>query len=98
MAAVTFDSKLNADGSLLVPEEAIEALGARPGEALHVRVETANGTKAPIGQRLLSDALVDLLAEAERFEGRPGLESSDATSNEFGDIVKEKYRRLGLDV
>src|SRR5205085_696620 len=42
MAAVTFASKLNDDGSLAVPRHAVEELGIRPGDPVRVRVEAAS--------------------------------------------------------
>ena len=42
MAATIFESRLNADGFLIVPMEAVEELGLRPGDVVQVRIEVAN--------------------------------------------------------
>lgn len=62
MAAVTFASKLNDDGSLAIPREAVEALGLHPGDDVEVRIEAANGA----GQRQELDQGA-LQAKFERF-------------------------------
>lgn len=41
MAAVTFASRLKDDGSLTIPNHAVEELGLHPGDEVHVRVEPA---------------------------------------------------------
>ena len=46
MAATTFESTLNAEGLLIVPQTAVEELGLHPGDAVHVRIESAPEQKA----------------------------------------------------
>jgi antitoxin component of MazEF toxin-antitoxin module len=98
MAAVTFASKLKEDGSLTIPQEAVEELGLHPGDEVQVRVEAANGIATSASPKMLDEVLKDLLAEAERLEPQPGKESNDPHERAFGEIIKEKYRKMGLDV
>lgn len=50
MGAVTFASKLGPDGTLAVPQQAVEELGIQPGDEVRVSVEAANGRGASRSQ------------------------------------------------
>lgn len=42
MTSINFESKLEADGFLQVPEEAVNELGLHPGDILQVKIECSN--------------------------------------------------------
>lgn len=47
MATVTFAWKVQEDGSLMIPREAVEELGLHPGDEVQVRLEATNAADAP---------------------------------------------------
>ncbi len=95
MAAVTFASKLNDDGSLTMPRKAVEELGIHPGEEVQVRVEVTTGAA---DQARYNQTIAELLEEAKRIKREPGIPSSDPHEAEFGEIMKEKYRTQGFSL
>jgi bifunctional DNA-binding transcriptional regulator/antitoxin component of YhaV-PrlF toxin-antitoxin module len=99
MAALTFASKLNEDGSFTIPQEAVETLGLRPGDEITVRIET-NGT-AP----LEAHDQATLQARFERFfenldtltfEKPVRFPAGDPAEAAFAEAMDEKYRKLGF--
>jgi bifunctional DNA-binding transcriptional regulator/antitoxin component of YhaV-PrlF toxin-antitoxin module len=95
MAAITFASRLNEDGSLTIPQNAAEKLGLHPGDEVEVRLETKNGM-SPIATIDYDQVIAELLAEAQRIQPEPGKPGSDPHEAAFGEIMKEKYRKQGF--
>jgi bifunctional DNA-binding transcriptional regulator/antitoxin component of YhaV-PrlF toxin-antitoxin module len=98
MAAVTFASKLQDDGSLVVPQEAVEALGLHPGDEVRVRVEAANGispSEQP-DQAELQRRAERLFEEADRLVPEPGRPLTDPYEAAWAQGVEEKARKMGL--
>ncbi len=98
MAEVTFASRFQSDGSLTIPKQAAEDLGLHPGDEVEVRARSENGITTPENPRMLDVVLRDLLNSADRLESQPGPESNDPSERAFGEIIKGKHRRMGLDV
>jgi hypothetical protein len=48
--------------------------------------------------RPLSDALKQILEDAERLEPTPGAISDDPDERAFGETVRDRHRERGLDV
>lgn len=97
MAAVTFASKLNADGSLTVPREAVAILGLHPGDEIRVRIET--GSEASIeepDQAELQRRATRLFKEADGLVREPGQPLTDPYEVAWAQGVEEKARRMGL--
>jgi len=100
MAAITFESKMSADGKLTIPTEAVKQLGIRPGDDVRVRVEPAQeaGRTSEQEQEALQakfDRFFAGMAHA-RFE-RPGTTpKGDEAEIAFVEEMDEKYRRLGF--
>ncbi len=100
MAAVTFASKLKSDGSLALPEEAIEELGIHPGDEVQVRVEAAD--RASHSEK---PAQADLQARFEcffdnldtlHFEKSAKIVGRDPAEAAFTKSMDEKYLKLGF--
>lgn len=93
MASINFAAKLNEDGSFVIPEEAIQELGLRPGDEIHIRLDTATEDRS---QEEYDRIIAGLLKEAENLKAERGQTSSDPHEVAFGEILKEKYRKQGF--
>jgi antitoxin component of MazEF toxin-antitoxin module len=93
MATISFASKLKDDDSLTMPREVIEELGLHPGDEVQLRVEAANGTA---DQTYYNQVIAELLEEARNVKPEPGKPGNDPQEAEFGEIMKEKYRKQGF--
>jgi bifunctional DNA-binding transcriptional regulator/antitoxin component of YhaV-PrlF toxin-antitoxin module len=94
MTAISFASKLNDDGSLTIPSEAVEELGLHPGDEVQVRVVATNGPDQAALQakfELFFDNL-DTIA----FEKPTRFPNGDQTEATFAEIMDKKYRKLGF--
>lgn len=49
-----------------------------------------------INEAALREAAMRLFAESDNLAREPGKPSSDPQENTFGDILTEKYRKIGL--
>jgi hypothetical protein len=58
----------------------------------------AAATKASADQATLHETAIRLLSEADTIEREPGKPSNDLHEKAFGEIVAEKYRKMGLKV
>ena len=99
MAAMTFASKLNDDGSFTIPREAVETLGLRPGDDITVRIEATGG--GPIGrpdQAELQRRAALRFEEADRLVREPGKLLSEPMEAAWAAGVEEKARRMGLNL
>jgi bifunctional DNA-binding transcriptional regulator/antitoxin component of YhaV-PrlF toxin-antitoxin module len=97
MAAITFASKLTADGSFMIPQEAVEKLGLHPGDEITVRIETNN----PVNGEMLDQAELHRRAllrfeEADQLVREPGKPLSDPLEAAWAAGVEEKARKMGL--
>lgn len=100
MTTVTFASKLTKDGSLSIPQQAVEELGLRPGDEVQVNVEVINGANLAeeIEQERLQkrfDAFFDRL-ETLTFEPPTKPHTEETVESGFGDMMDEKFRKLGF--
>jgi bifunctional DNA-binding transcriptional regulator/antitoxin component of YhaV-PrlF toxin-antitoxin module len=98
LAEISFASNYREDGTLTIPREAVEELGLHPGDQLEIRAVSSHEILGPEAPRVLDDVLAPLLVEASNLDSQPGKESSDPYERAFGEIIKEKYRKMGLDV
>lgn len=57
MAAITFASRLQEDGSLFIPKEAVDELGLHPGDEVQVQIETPRQNENPSEPTLLERAV-----------------------------------------
>jgi len=53
-------------------------------------------TAASTDQTMLREAAMRLFTEADTLDRKPGKPSSDLHEQAFGEIVTEKYRKMGL--
>lgn len=60
MAATTFASTLQEDGSLPVPQAAMEELGLHPGDTVQVQIEPANKVMEPAEPTALDLAVYEM--------------------------------------
>ena len=99
MAGLTFAAKLKEDGSLVIPQQAVETLGLHPGDEITVRIETS-GTAASEGpdQAELQRRAALRFAEADLLAREPGPALTDPLEAAWGRGVEEKARRMGLDL
>jgi len=100
MATVTFASKLQNDGSLVMPKEAVEELGLHPGDEVQVRVEVTNraGHLEKPDQAALQakfDQFFDHL-DTLTFEKPTKFPSGDQAETASAELMDEKYRKLGV--
>src|SRR5947208_1708728 len=103
MAAITFAARLNPDGSLTLPAEAIETLGLHPGDAVQVSLQPANGsapsTIPPEDQESSLPALfAELLEAGKNVKREPGKPLANTEEEAIGAMIAEKYRKQGLKV
>lgn len=61
MTSITFVSKLTIDGSLQVPDGAVNELGLHPGDLLQVKIETSPSSEE---QLETSQSAINMLTEA----------------------------------
>ena len=94
MAAMTFASRLQADGSFIIPPEAVETLGLHPGDEIQVRIETPHD--ALPDQIELQRRAALLFAEADQLKREPGKPLTDPLEAAWAQGVEEKARRMGL--
>jgi bifunctional DNA-binding transcriptional regulator/antitoxin component of YhaV-PrlF toxin-antitoxin module len=100
MATITFASKLKDDGSINIPEQAVEQLGIHPGDEVQVRVETTNGAGhiAEPDQVALQAKFDCFFAKLDTltFEQPPQLPEGDKAEAAFTRAMDEKYGKLGF--
>jgi antitoxin component of MazEF toxin-antitoxin module len=98
MAAVTFAARFAADGSLTIPDEAVETLKLNPGDEITVRLET--GVGVPETEQLTQDEylrrITRLFEEADTLVREPGKPLTDPYEAAWAAGVEEKARRIGL--
>jgi len=58
----------------------------------------AAATEGSADQTTLRETAIRLFSEADMIEREPGAPSSDPHEKAFGEIVAEKYRKMGLEV
>ena len=101
MATVHFTAKVKDSRLLELPEEAQE-LGLKPGDEIHIFLESNGATSS----QALSDedeqdrlrALSEkLFAEADAIERTPGT-FSDPHKAQVSDMIAEKHRKMGMRV
>ena len=63
---------------------------------LIVLPEEAEATGALTDEQKLREIAARLRAEADNLEREPGKPSSDPYQTAFGEIIAEKYRKMGL--
>lgn len=97
MAGISFASRLKEDGSVVIPQEAVETLGLHPGDEISVRIET-NGASpnAGIDPSELRRRAAIRFAEADILVREPAPPLSDPLEISWAAGVEEKARRMGL--
>jgi bifunctional DNA-binding transcriptional regulator/antitoxin component of YhaV-PrlF toxin-antitoxin module len=98
MAAMTFASKLNEDGSVIIPQEALDTLKLHPGDEIKIRIEGANGNSLSDqpDQAALQRKARRLFEAADRVAREPGQQLTDPQEAEWAQGVEEKARKMGL--
>ena len=79
-------------------EELATQAGKFKGRRLRVIIlpTEAKATEASTDQTTLRETATRLFTEADTIERAPGKLSSDPHEKAFGEIVTEKYRKMGL--
>jgi len=98
MASLTLAAKVSEVGNVIVPEEAIDALGLRPGDDIRILIEgVATSTEADNAlQAELRQKLTSRLEEAHALKREPFKPFTDPLEAEWAKGVEEKARRMGL--
>ena len=98
MASLTLAAKVSEVGNVIVPEEAIGALGLRPGDDIKIQIEgVAAGAEADNAvQADLRQKLTSRLDEAHTLKREPFTPFTDPLEAEWAKGVEEKARRMGL--
>ena|SRR5437868_13427944 len=97
MAVMTFASKLNDDGTVTIPQEAVESLGLHPGDEITIRIETTSGSHfgEPDQEELQRRAAL-CFEEADCVVRKPGKPLSDPLEAAWAVGVEEKACRIEL--
>ncbi len=69
MPTVKFASRLKKDGSLRIPQEAVDELGIQPGDEVQVSVQS---TSDATDQAYYDQAIAELLEQARSLKSEPG--------------------------
>lgn len=79
-------------------EELVSHAGKLKGRRLRVIIlpAEAEAAEASTDQTTLRETATRLFSEADTLEREPGKPSSDPHEKAFGEIVTEKYRKMGL--
>ena len=98
MASLTLAAKVEKDGCVIVPVEAVDALGLQPGDDIRIRIEGVGpDTQADDAvQAELHRKLQVLLDEAHKLQREPCKPFTDPLEAEWARGVEEKARRMGL--
>ena len=98
MAAITFAARLTDDGSLTIPQEAVESLQLHPGDEITVRIETGGGdlnTEQATQDELLK-RISKLFEDADAVVREPAKPLTDPYEAAWAAGVEEKARRMGI--
>jgi bifunctional DNA-binding transcriptional regulator/antitoxin component of YhaV-PrlF toxin-antitoxin module len=100
MTTVTFASKLQDDGSLTIPKEAVEKLGLHPGDEVQVRIEATDETSDLEGpeQAALQAKFDQFFKDLDTltFEKPTKFPDGDQAETAFTEIMDKKYHKLGF--
>ena len=98
MAAVTFAAEFASDGSVKIPQEAVEKLRLHPGDEVTVRLET--GVHVSVNESITQDEwrerLQRLYEEGDKVPREPGKPLTDPYEAAWAAGVEEKARRMGI--
>ena len=98
MAAITFASRLDENGTFTIPKEAVDGLGLHAGDAILVRIEAdlESNIEDAADQAELHRRATVLFEEMDRTVRESGKPLSDPLEAAWGAGVEEKARRMGL--
>lgn len=100
MASLSIAAKVTQDGSVTIPQDAVGALGLRPGDDVRIQIETVD-MDAEADRALQSELhrkLLQRLEEANTTARQPARPLTDPMEAEWGRGVEEKARRMGLKI
>ena len=97
MAAITFAARFTDEGSLTIPQEAVETLKLHPGDEITVWIEVpgAHDVEQTV-QDELHRRIARLFEEADSLVREPGKPLTDPYEAEWAAGVEEKARRMGI--
>jgi len=98
--AVTLVSRLQHDGSIVVPNEAYQALGICPGDEITVEIQVVDGSQGITepSQAELHRRAEMLFDDADHLVREPGIDLSDGLEAAWANGMVDKARRMGLNV